>query len=525
MSNVTDTELAENGPADMRIGDWIFEAAQRLPERVLFFENGTELTLGQVADDALRLAHGMLARGLKAGERVVVQLGNRSEAAVVMAACLAAGAIFAPLNPACSATEMDAYLRRLRPSFYFGEAQCCASVADLPASVLDNERRFVVGEVSAGAGLPSWRTLQRDAGGPLPSIDAQAPAVLLQTSGTTGTPKFVAHTQASLAQYVERVLGFGFGDSTRMIFTLSCFDVSGLTGLLCAMSLGMSAVLQDGFDADAYLNAIEEYSCTALFLTPYMTSSVNKAQRMRPRRVDSLQLCVVGGDVCHPSILQAFSELFDRTLHPSWGMTESIGTLSGGQTPGAYVGAADCARLVDEDGNDVRDGDEGELVIRGGNVFKGYWLGPDQLDEGRRNGWFHTGDIMRKDQNGEFVFVARKKDLIVINGDNVAPAEVEHALLLHPAVAEAAVIGVPDVALGERIVGFVVLEAAAGVTPEDILRDVRKWLVAYKVPERLLVVDRIPRNRMGKAIRPRLREQATQMNAGAGTGMLSPRQI
>jgi long-chain acyl-CoA synthetase len=514
MSNATDTKRAESAPIDdIRIGDQIFAAAQRSPERVLFLENGNEVTMGQVADDALRLAHGMLALGLEPGERVVVQLGSRSEAAVIMAACLAAGAIFVPLNPAYSATEMDAYLRKLRPSFYFCEAKCYASVADLPPSVLVNERRFVVSEVSTRTGLPSWRTVQRDASGPLPSPDPQAPAVLLHTSGTTGTPKFVAHTQASLAQYVDRVIGFGFGDSTRMIFTLSCFYVSGLTGLLCSMALGMSAVLQDGFEPDAYLDATEKYRCTALFLTPYMTSSVNKAQRMRPRRVDSLQLCVVGGDLCHPSILQEFSELFGRPLHPSWGMTESIGTLSSGRTPGTYVAAADCARLVDDDGKDVRDGDEGELVIRGGNLFKGYWLGPDQLDDGRTNGWFHTGDIMRRNEDGEFVYVARKKDLIVNDGDNVAPAEVEQALLLHPAVSEAAVIGVPDIALGQRIVGFVVLDDATSVTPEDILRDVRKRLVAYKVPEKLLVVDRIPRNGMGKAIRPRLLEQATQMNA------------
>src|SRR5258708_7465453 len=235
-----------------------------------------------------------------------------------------------------------------------------------------------------------------------------------------------------------------------------------------------------------------------------MANSLNQAQRGRPRRVDSLKLCTVGGDVCHPAIQQEFADLFGQPLHSVWGMTESIGTLSVGQVPGAYAAAPDCTQLLDDDGNVVKDGAAGELVIRGSNLFKGYWRGPGEIDDGRTNGWFHTGDIMRKDDNGEYRYVARKKDLIINDGDNIAPAEVEAALLVHPAVAEAAVVGLPDVALGQRVVGFVVLHASSSVEPQDILCDVATRLADYKLPERLFVVEQIPRNGMGKAIPPRL---------------------
>jgi acyl-CoA synthetase (AMP-forming)/AMP-acid ligase II len=316
----------------------------------------------------------MRALGLMPGERVVVQLGNRAEAAAILTACLAAGANFVPLNPAYTAAEMDVYLRKLRPAFYFCEAKYYPSVAEIPTCVLRNARRFVVGDDSTRIDLPSWRTLLRDADGPLPPIDPQAPAVLMHTSGTTGTPKFVALTQASLAQYVVRIVGYGFGDSSRMIITLSCFYISGLTALVNSMANGMSAVLLDGCDPEAVLDVIEQYRCTTMFLTPYMASSLNKAQRLHPRRVDSLRLCVVSGDVCHPSILQEFAELFGQPLQPVRGMTESIGKLSIGRTPGAYVAAAASARLVDE----------GELVIRGDNLFRGDWLGPGQWKSNRR---------------------------------------------------------------------------------------------------------------------------------------------
>jgi acyl-coenzyme A synthetase/AMP-(fatty) acid ligase len=233
-----------------------------------------------------------------------------------------------------------------------------------------------------------------------------------------------------------------------------------------------------------------------------------QAQRTRPRQVDSLVFCVCSGDVCHPSIKEDFAALFGRTLHTSWGMTEAIGTLRVGQTPGAYAAAPECAQLVDDNGHPVDDGEAGELVIRDSTLFKGYWLGTGQIDDARKNGGFHTGDIMRKDSNGDLHYVARKKDLIVIDTSKVAPAEIERALLLHPAVAEAAVVGVPDLSLGQRIVGFVVLDASCRVGPDDILRELATRLTDYKVPERLFVVEQIPRNVLGKAIRPLLIEHA-----------------
>ncbi|CAB3767477.1 Long-chain-fatty-acid--CoA ligase [Paraburkholderia solisilvae] len=430
---------------------------------------------------------------------------------MIIGACLAAGMICIPLNPGYKPAEMDAYLRKLRPSICFCEARYFASVAKIPSSVVEMERRLIVGDDIEGTGLRSWQALQRETGDPLPPVDQQAPAVMIHTSGTTGSPKFVVHTQASLAHILERIAGAGFDDSTRLLVTLPSCYMSGLVALISCMSSGMSAVLLESYEPDASLDAIEKHRCTSIFMTPYMISSLNQAQRMHPRRVDSLKLCVVGGDVCRPAIKQEFAELFGQPLRSGWGMTEAIGTLSGGEVDGAYVARPGCAQLVGEDGNVVKDGDEGELVIRGNNVFMGYWLGPNLVDDGRIDGWFHTGDIMRKDDNGELRYVARKKDLIVINGHSVAPVEVENALLLHHAVVEAAVVGLPDLERGQRIVGFVVLNASSGSSPEDILRDVATKVAGYKVPEKLFIVDRIPRNGMGKAIRPRLMEQATEV--------------
>jgi long-chain acyl-CoA synthetase len=249
-----------------------------------FFGSGNESTADQLTDDALRLADGMLVQGLKPGQRVFVLLGNRMEAAVILAACLAVRAIFVPLNPTYTVAEMDVYLRKLRPSLYFREAKYGPSDVAIPASELGIERHFFASDDTPRIKLPSWRTLLHDAGGPLPVVDPQAPAVLVHTSGTTGTPKFVAHTQTSLAQYVVQIVGYGFGDSARMVITLSCFYISGLTALINSIANGMSEELLDGCEPEAVLDATEKYRCTAFLLTPHMTSSLNKAQLMRPRQ-------------------------------------------------------------------------------------------------------------------------------------------------------------------------------------------------------------------------------------------------
>jgi long-chain acyl-CoA synthetase len=511
MPQVFDVQHAPGVHAhEQTIAQRIFAATSRVPHSVLFYADGNDWTAGRLANDARRLAHGMLALGLKPGDRVVTQLANRPEACVIFAACFAAGVIVVPLNPEYKPAEVLNYLSMLRPSLYFCEAKYFAAAAGVPSSVVDSRRRFIVGEDTAHTGLASWETLKMDTAGALPTVDPHAPAVLIHTSGTTGNPKFVVHTNASLNEIVDSFNPAAFNDQTRFAIALSPYFISGFAAIVTTMARGMCLALLDGFDPDAMLDAVEKYRCTGVGLTPYQTSSLNDAQRARPRRVDSLKLCTVGGDVCHPAIMQAFAEIFRQPLYSLWGMSEGIGTVSVGSVPGAFVAAPDCFQLVDDNGHEVRDGEAGEFIIRGGNLFKGYWLGPDQIDDGRRNGWFHTGDIMRKDADGNLHFVARKKDVIVTAAINVAPAEVERELLTHPVVAEAAVIGVADDVLGQRVIGFVVLRDASRTSADEVLDYLKTRLVGYKVPERLIVLDEIPRTGMGKAIRPRLQEHAAQ---------------
>jgi long-chain acyl-CoA synthetase len=284
---------------------------------------------------------------------------------------------------------------------------------------------------------------------------------------------------------------------------------SGLAVLLCWMRLGLQMILFERFDADAVLDGIEAYQCNWLLGLPFMYAALLERQWTQPRKVDSLRCCLTGGDVCPPQVQQEFPYAFGVPLRSIWAATEAmIGSLTFGLQFGPVARAVPGAqiRLVDGVGVSVTRGEVGELWVRGPNVTPGYWAGPGRIEDPTFSGWFPTGDLMRQGEGDDLWFVSRKKDLIIRGGSNISPVEVERVLKNHPAVLDAAVFGVPDAVLGERVAGLVQLtENASPTAREDILASAKVALADYKVPERLEVVSEIPRNGLGKIDRRSLR--------------------
>src|ERR1700677_282340 len=224
-------------------------------------------------------------------------------------------------------------------------------------------------------------------------------------------------------------------------------------------------------------------------------------QRACRRNVDSLRTCLVGGDVCPPQLQDQFSAVFGIPLRSLWAATEACGSLTYGLQPGPVSRVVPGAqvRLVDDHHVLVPRGEVGELVVRGPHVTIGYWAGPGQIKDPPKEGWFHTGDLMRQDEKGDLWFVSRKKQLIIRGGSNISPVEVERVLMDHPAVSDAAVVGVPDPVLGQRVAGFVQLaDSAQSVDRNEILAFAAERLADYRVPETLEIVGEIPRNTIGK---------------------------
>jgi long-chain acyl-CoA synthetase len=332
------------------------------------------------------------------------------------------------------------------------------------------------------------------------------PAVLLTTSGTTGQPKFVAHTSATLSAIADSFLHLGLDEEQIAINAVPMMHVGGLATFLGCVRFGMPMILFEGFDPDALLDAIEPHQCSWLIGVPLMYAAIVESQRMRPRRVDTMRFCLVAGDVCPPQLQQGFLDMFGVPLRSFWGSTETFGTFTFGLQPGPVSRPAPGTqfRLVDDRGEPGSRGEVGELLVRGPSVAVGYWSGPGQISA-PSDGWFHTGDLMREEEKHELWFVSRKKDLIIRGGSNISPIEVERVLMAHPAVCDAAVIGIPDVILGQRVVGLVKLADNSGKSIlDDILANAKARLADYKVPEWLEVVNEIPKNALGKIDRKSL---------------------
>jgi long-chain acyl-CoA synthetase len=342
--------------------------------------------------------------------------------------------------------------------------------------------------------------------------------VLLNTSGSTGQPKFVVHTPDTLAAMTD--LGgkhLGLSADDVIVLPLALAHGAGLSCSLNFVRLGLPFILVQNADADSVLDNIERHRGTWLLGFPYQYAALLEAQQARPRDVSSLRICLTGADVCPVELQKRVTSILGAPLYNVWGATEVFGQLTFGLQPGPVVRITEEAqvRLVDENGADVAHGEVGELLIRGANVFAGYWNDAAATAQSLRAGWYHTGDLMQRGEGNELWFVSRKKDIIIRGGTNISPIEVEEALVAcHPAVQEAAVVGKPDPVLGQRVFGFVRLATGAESNTAEILQNVAQRLASYKVPEGLRVLDALPRNALGKIDRRQLEAIACEDNAG-----------
>src|ERR1700742_756310 len=501
----------------------LMQRVQDRPKDAVFIFHDKTWTYEMIAAKAERLAHGMAARGVKRGDRILLHMMNRPEFIAAYYACFRLGAIAAPLRTAFTFTELEPILQRLSPALYIGDADLYGNVAPANASLLPHGRRFIVGGAQQYRDAMPWEELLDGPVSDLPFVPAaHEPAVLVTTSGTSGTPKFVVHTASTLTATVKMATrNLEILSDDVIVLPLALAHMSGLLNLLCNMQLGARFVLLERFDADAVLDAIERYGCTRCGGFPASYAALLDCQRRKPRNLQSLRLCTTGGDACPIDLQQQVTSAFGVRLYNVWASTEAAGNMTFGLRPGPVmrVGDGTRIRLVDDNGNDVADGEIGELLLRAANIFDGYWNDPKATAESLDAGWYRTGDLMRRGENDELLFVARKKDIIIRGGTNISPMEVEQAIAdSHPAVAEAAVIGTPDGALGQRVLGFISLaKGANAAVVSEILEKLSDRLAAYKIPERLIVLSALPRNALSKIDRKALQAIAADLPSSSAT--------
>ena len=501
----------------MDLSDLIDRHAAFTPDKTAIRFAGRILTYAAFAARIAAAARALKSQlGIGRGDRVAILSTNHPDYLVLLYACARLGALLVPLNWRLAVPEQVFILSDVSVKALVVE-EGFAAVSPPLLEVLPDAR--VVGLDFAPAGGASLeQILAAGTGdGRSASIDLSCPLLVVYTSGTTGRPKGAVLRQEALvwnAAMSQHMHALACDD--HVLTVLPFFHVGGLNILTTpALQLGATVTIHPRFAPDAALAALGEDRPTLTVLVPATMQALIEHPRWQQTDLSALRAVTTGSTLVPQPLIDAVTARGVPVLQV-YGSTETCPIavytpLGGDLSRGASTGlpGLHCeARIVDETGSEVARGTPGEIVVRGPNVFFEYWGNEAATGEVLRNGWYHTGDIGTRDDDGHFYVHDRKKNMIISGGENIYPAEIERVLHEHPAVAEAAVIGCPDPKWQEVPVAYVVTRKGMSVDADGLLRHVGTQLARFKIPRDVVFVDDLPRNALGKVQHFRLKELA-----------------
>ncbi|MBI3684667.1 MAG: long-chain fatty acid--CoA ligase [Acidobacteria bacterium] len=449
-----------------------------------------------------RLAAEFHMRGLGAGDRLAMLLPNCPEFIEIIYACARLGVIAVPLNTRYAVPEIDQALHDCAPKGILRHSSLPRPTERLAWEVVLDEQPLNGADVEI----------------PAPFYDPEAIFGLFYTSGTTGKAKGVMLTHKSLLANLQNLLPYyNFGKGSCYLHAAPMFHLADFPGLLSAAAVGACQTTIPRFEIESFSVAVQKHRVTHTVLIPTMINFLTLYPELNSFDLSSLEFILYGGSPIAPEVFKRAREKFPNVrFTQGYGLTEASPVLtllvdedhqeerllSCGRPPfGVEV------RVADSQGNLAKAGESGEIIARGQNIMKGYWNQPEETARVIRNGWLHTGDIGQQDEAGFFYIVDRAKDMIVTGGENVYSTEVEAAIYEHPAIKEAAVIGVPDPQWGEMVTACVVVKDGAALTAEELVTHCRARLANYKLPRRVeFYPHELPKSGTGKILKRALRE-------------------
>ena len=494
----------------MNLNNLLHEAVARHPHKTALVQGGgpdvhKKVSYEQLAQSATILARRLLQNGCQPGDRIAIHWTNAVEVVTIFFACFQAGLIAVPVNVRMKAAEIAYVLGHSKSVLCFSEPALAPLAQEASANCPG-----LRGVHTSLSELPSDSTPTS-----LPEIPSDQVALILYTSGTTARPKGVTHTHRTLLGTARLMAGVAPESFDSVLVMTQMMHTSGINcDLLPALLKGGTAVLVPAFNAALVLDLMERYGCTYTMGLPSLVQFLIEEQVRQPRQIHSLRTFIAGGDSVPVAMQERFQQLFGIPLREAFGMTESLPSLfnpADAIRPGSLGRVVEGAevRIIDGNGRNLGDNQIGEIIVRSPANCIGYWDDLAATSETVRDGWLHTGDLGRRDEDGYHWFEGRKKEIIVHGGSNISPQEVEEALYSHPAVLEAAVIGIPDAAYGEKVIAFVSLREAMTATGAELMDHARRALADYKVPEQIFFIAELPKGITGKIQRRVLKQMAT----------------
>jgi long-chain acyl-CoA synthetase len=483
-------------------------------EHIALISRGRPTTYGALRDQVAHARGGLRQLGVQPGDRIVVLCGNGRHFVVIYLAALGLGAVVVPLNPVSPAKEIEREMAVVAPSVVVVEPSAAAAWHAVDRAKVPSIAHVVFTEGVDPDAEATIETLLAADPVPMVEVDDDALAVLMFTSGTAGHPRAAMLSHGNLLANIEqgRTNAAGIGPGDVVYGVLPPFHIFGLNVVLgLALARGATVVLVQRFDPSTALDTIAERAVTVIPGAPPMWLAFSHMDDAPADSFAGVRLALTGAAKMPEEPMRRLRERFGLDLSEGYGLTEAspVVTSSAGLptrvgSVGKVLGGME-VRLVDESGDDVPQGDAGEVWVKGPNVFKGYLDDPEATARAlTSDGWLRTGDIAVTDDDGYLYLVDRAKDLIIVSGFNVFPAEVEEALAEHPDVVEVGVIGVPHPHHGEAVKAYVVLRPGADVHEETLIGWCADRLARYKCPSKILFVDELPRNLNGKLLRREL---------------------
>lgn len=479
--------------------NWLEHRSRLTPDRIAAVdgETGQKWTYRQLNERAGRMARHLRSLGIGFGDRVALLSPNDISFFDLFFACGKIGAVFVPLNWRLNARDLTFILQDCTPKLLAYDGGLAAMSEPLPAPAkLQVHSESYLDTVLNGPGLE-----------PAGQARAEDDAMIIYTSGTTGKPKGVVLLYRSIFwNAINTVISWNLTADDVSPTYMPMFHTGGLNALTFPiLHVGGTVVLVRSFDADKVFDLLNRERCTIALMVPTMYHLMSRSPRFAEAVFPTMRVFLSGGAPCPQSVYQAFGA-------KGFFFKEGYGLTEAGPN-NFYLHPEDAPRkrgsvgkpmmynkvkIVNEQGEETGTDEPGELLLQGNHLFGRYWNNPEATEKVLQDGWFYTGDYAMRDQDGCYYIVGRKKDMIITGGENVYPKEVENAIEGLDCVNEVAVVGLPDERWGEAVTAIVALLPGTRLTYEELKAHCRNQLAKYKIPKRLIVVEEIPKNAVGK---------------------------
>lgn len=499
------------------LGDLVRQRASDSAGKVAFIFKGREMTYGQLYERSTRLANALAQLGMKKGDHIAILFQNSFEIVESYFAIGLLGCTTIPLNPMYTGREIEYIVNNSESKALITKETFYPNVAKVRDKLTTLEHLIVQSD-NPPPSTYSYDKLLKGSSDKLLDVEVRPDdrAIVLYTSGTTGIPKGVMLSHNGVLLNAELTKdAIGYREDDRFIGVLPMFHSFAFSfDIFQMMMVKASTAIFERFDVKEVVEGIEKYRCTFLAGVPTMYTYIYNYPELNKYDLNSLRIGDCGGGPVPVELVEGFQKRFGMTVLESYGLTE-ISPVACVERPNMERRPGSCGlvfpgmepKIVDSNGEEVPDGEVGELIIKGPTHMLGYFRMPEETKEAIRDGWLYTGDLFRKDKDGYLYFVDRLKDMIVTAGYNVYPKEVENVLYNHPNVLEAAVIGVPDAAKGHIAKAYIVREGEKEVSEKEIIDYCRESLAAYKVPRIVEFVDALPQTASGKIKKYVLKEK------------------